>query len=143
MIQEGLETRDPHRIKATVATEGISVRAHQLIENVMREDIDAVEKAQGFLALRYELSGFENEAEGGSNHGSPLVAWGQVEKALNVSRRYRQYVTSVLKLSDEAQEIVRQHKLTERAVRPRPQACDPRVGNTRLGSQTTSTASMT
>lgn len=119
VIQEGMETQDPHRIKATIAAAGISIRAHQLIENVMREDIDALEKAQGFLALRHELSGAESDvADGGVNHGSPLVSWTQVEKALNISRRYRQYVTSVLKMSDEAKAIVRQHRLSERAVRP-------------------------
>ncbi len=77
-IQEGLETRSPETIKATIAPEGVSIRAHQIVENVMREDIDAVEKAQGFLALRYELSGIDEAAEGGVNHGSPLVAWTQV-----------------------------------------------------------------
>lgn len=64
-IQEGLETRSPETIKATIAPEGVSIRAHQIVENVMREDIDAVEKAQGFLALRYELSGIDETVEGG------------------------------------------------------------------------------
>ena len=84
--------------------------------------IDASEKAQGFLALRYELSGIAftpaTKVNEGVNHGSPLVKWTQVEEALNVSRRYRQYVTSVLRLSDEAQAIVRKHRLSERAIRP-------------------------
>ncbi len=123
-IQEGLETRSPDTIKATIAPEGVSIRAHQIVENVMREDIDAIEKAQGFLALRYELSGIDEAAEGGVNHGSPpghgspLVKWGQVEKALNVSERYRQYVTAVLNLDPRAQEIIRRHRLPERTIRP-------------------------
>ena len=117
-IQEGLETRSPDTIKATIAPEGVSIRAHQIVENVMREDIDAVEKAQGFLALRYELSGIDEAAEGGVNHGSPLVAWKQVESALNVSERYRQYVTAVLNLDPRAQEIIRRHRLPERTIRP-------------------------
>ena len=117
-IQEGLETRSPDTIKATIAPEGVSIRAHQIVENVMREDIDAVEKAQGFLALRYELSGIDEATEGGVNHGSPLVKWGQVEKALNVSERYRQYVTAVLNLDPRAQEIIRRHRLPERTIRP-------------------------
>jgi hypothetical protein len=117
-IQEGLETRNPDTIKATIAPEGVSIRAHQIVENVMREDIDAVEKAQGFLALRHELSGIDEAAEGGVNHGSPLVKWGQVEKALNVSERYRQYVTAVLNLDPRAQEIIRRHRLPERTIRP-------------------------
>ena len=117
-IQEGLETRSPDTIKATIAPEGVSIRAHQIVENVMREDIDAVEKAQGFQALRYELSGIDEAAEGGVNHGSPLVKWGQVEKALNISERYRQYVTAVLNLDPRAQEIIRRHRLPERTIRP-------------------------
>jgi len=117
-IQEGLETRSPDTIKATIAPEGVSIRAHQIVENVMREDIDAVEKAQGFLALRYELSGIEEASEGGVNHGSPLVAWKQVQDALNVSERYRQYVTAVLNLDPRAQEIIRRHRLPERTIRP-------------------------
>lgn len=84
----------------------------------MREDIDAVEKAQGFLALRYELSGIDETTEGGVNHGSPLVAWKQVQDALNISERYRQYVTSVLNLDLRAQEIIRRHRLPERTIRP-------------------------
>jgi len=117
-IQEGLETRSPETIKATIAPEGVSIRAHQIVENVMREDIDAVEKAQGFLALRYELSGIDETVEGGVNHGSPLVAWKQVENALNVSERYRQYITAVLNLDPRAQEIIRRHRLPERTIRP-------------------------
>ena len=117
-IQEGLETRSPETIKVTIAPEGVSIRAHQIVENVMREDIDAVEKAQGFLALRYELSGIDETAEGGVNHGSPLVAWKQVQDALNVSERYRQYVTAVLNLDPRAQEIIRRHRLPERTIRP-------------------------
>ena len=117
-IQEGLETREPDTIKATIAPEGVIIRAHQIVENVMREDIDAVEKAQGVLALRYELSGIDETVEGGVNHGSPLVAWKQVQDALNVSERYRQYVTAVLNLDPRAQEIIRRHRLPERTIRP-------------------------
>lgn len=118
-IQEGVETREPDRIKATIASEGISVRAHQIIENLLREDIDAAEKASGFAALRNELSGRDaSSGEGEVNHGSPLVSWTQVEKTLGISKRYRIYVTSILQLSDEAQTIIREHGLSERMVRP-------------------------
>lgn len=120
-IQEGLETRPARTIKATIAPEGISIRAHQIVENVMREDIDAIEKAEGFMALRYELSGVEYDPtapEEGRNHGSALVAWTQVDRALNISDRYRRYVTAVLKLDPRAREIIKRHRLTERAIRP-------------------------
>ena len=52
------------------------------------------------------------------NHGSPLVAWKQVQDALNVSERYRQSVTAVLNLDPRAQEIIRRHRLPERTIRP-------------------------
>ena len=120
-IQEGVETKSPERIKATIAPEGISVRAHQIIENLLREDINAVEKASGFVALRQELSGLDPTIPRGEvNHGSPPkpVAWKQVEETLGISKRYRIYVTSVLNLNKEAQEIIRANGLTERRVRP-------------------------
>ncbi len=74
-VQEGFETTDPHTIKATIAPEGISIRAHQIVENVMREDIDAVEKAQGFLALRYELSGQDIGGEPAERGGTMVPGW--------------------------------------------------------------------
>lgn len=120
-IQEGVETKSPDRIKATIAPEGISVRAHQIIENLLREDIDAVEKAAGFVALRQELSGLDPTIPDGKvNHGSPqkLVNWESVEKTLGISTRYRQYVTAVLNLSPEARAIIRANGLTERSIRP-------------------------
>jgi hypothetical protein len=51
------EGHDPETIQALVLGDEVSIRAHQLIENIMREDINAVEKARGLWALRYELSG--------------------------------------------------------------------------------------
>jgi hypothetical protein len=56
-IHEGETITDPSKIKITLTRPGVSVRAHQLIENLLREDINAVERARGMWALRYELSG--------------------------------------------------------------------------------------
>ncbi len=116
-IQVGETQQDPTKIRATFIADGASVRAHQLIENIMREDINAVEKAKGLWALRYELSEV--------NHGSldevsakDLVQWKEVSKALGVSDRYRIYVTNVLNLSQQAQELIEQHNLSERVIRP-------------------------
>lgn len=120
-IQEGVETHPPDRIKATIAPEGISVRAHQIIENLLREDIDAIEKANGFIALRQELSGQDSSIPADErNHGSSpkLVEWKQVSEAVGISDRYRRYVLSVLSLSEDAQAIIRANGLTERAIRP-------------------------
>lgn len=125
-IQSGEETIAPTHIRAVVSAKGITIRAHQLIENIIREDINAVEKAQGLWALRYELSGVnhgspEATTDSKVNHGSPsspLVPWAQVEKALDISKRYRIYLTSVLSLSEEAQALVMDHDLAERTIRP-------------------------
>lgn len=136
-IQEGDDLTEPNQIKATIAPPGVTVRAHQLIENLLREDINAVEKARGMWALRYELSGLA-EVEPGVNHGSPetddtaevnhgspipggeqgLVPWTQVEATLGISKRYRIFATSVLNLSPEALALVAQHNLAERTIRP-------------------------
>ncbi len=114
-IQEGHTTLDPDDIKATIVAEGVRIRAHQLIENIVREDINAVERAAGLWALREELSGV--------NHGSPydekaLVPWREVEDFLNISKRYRIYLTSVLSLSDEAKDVVQAFNMSERTIRP-------------------------
>ena len=111
-IYEGKVVRDPHEIRVSMPAEGISIRAHQLLENLMRENIDAVEKAEGILALREELALM-------GNHGSPSkVSWREVNDRLGISDRYRRYVTSVLNLSPEAQQIIILHGLTERMIRP-------------------------
>ncbi len=128
-IQEGIEVVEPGQIKAFVVQAGVSVRAHQLIENLMREDINAVEKARGLWALRYELSGVNHSSPPNGiletsevNHGSPsapvLVPWSQIEAALDISKRYRIFVTGVLDLGPEAQNLVAEHDLSERVIRP-------------------------
>ncbi len=118
-IMEG-GTRGPaDQIKISLVAKGVSIRAHQLIENVVREDLGAVEKAHGMWALRYELSG--------KNYGSILptsaqekylVDWKEVDKSLGVSNRYRQYVTSVLKLTPDALRLVAEYGLSESTIRP-------------------------
>jgi hypothetical protein len=132
-IREGTEVSAPDQIKAFVAQAGVSIRAHQLIENLMREDINAVEKARGLWALRYELSGVNHgspsagAAESGEvNPGSPaepepdptLVPWRQVEEALEISKRYRIFITGVLDLSADAQRLVAENDFSERTIRP-------------------------
>lgn len=114
-IQEGHSTLDSNEIKVTMVAEGVRIRAHQLIENIVREDINAVERAFGLWALREELSGV--------NRGSPydekaLVPWREVEDFLNISKRYRIYLTSVLSLSEAAQDLVQAFNMSERTLRP-------------------------
>ncbi|MDT8304794.1 MAG: ParB N-terminal domain-containing protein [Anaerolineae bacterium] len=137
-IQAGDLPQDPAHIRASIVDEGISIRAHQLIENIMREDINAVAKARGLWALRYELSGVhasrvndsspgedEKEVNGkgedGVNDSSPsaaLVPWTRVAEELGISKRYRIFLTQVLTLSPEAQALVEEHGLAETAIRP-------------------------
>lgn len=137
VITAGDETLHPTHIPALVSSSGITIRAHQLVENLHREDINAVEKARGLWALRYELSGMSSSPQpdktgdevnhgspppigaGEVNHGSPaLVPWSQVSDLLGISQRYRIYLTSVLDLAPEALAIVADHSLAERAIRP-------------------------
>jgi hypothetical protein len=126
-IQEGETISGPEQIKATLTAPGVTIRAHQLIENLLREDINAIEKARGMWALRYELSELnynlpdqpaaendEEEPEANPN----LVPWRRVEEVLNISKRYRIFVISVLKLSDAAQALMAQHNLAEMTIRP-------------------------
>lgn len=156
-IHEGETITDPNEIKITLARPGVSVRAHQLIENLLREDINAVERARGMWALRYELSGLnlaappgeeieENDDVNLSSHEAgedqttevnlsshevnqgqttdvnlsshDLVLWSEVETLLGISRRYRIFVTSTLKLCQEAQDLIADHDLAELTIRP-------------------------
>jgi len=111
-------------ILAREMPEGASVRAHQLIENIMREDINAVEKAKGLVALRKELSkvnysSLETEVEAEGELPTPKpVPWATVSEVLGISDRYRIYMTSVLNLPKEAQHLVAKHNLAEMTVRP-------------------------
>jgi hypothetical protein len=53
------------------------------------------------------------------NYSSPqLVPWSRAEETLGISKRYRIFVTSVLNLCAEAQEIVKAHSLAEMTIRP-------------------------
>lgn len=143
-IRAGQYTTSPSEIKITLAPAGITIRAHQLIENLLREDLNAVERARGMWALRYELSGVNysspllapeetdtemvNQSSPSSstllstsevNYSSPqLVPWARVEETLGISKRYRIFVTSVLQLSEAAQALIAAHNLAEMTIRP-------------------------
>lgn len=103
----GSDNQYPDRIRATVVSNE-HIRALQLIENVARDDLSLIEKAQGILALREELS-----ADAGRS-----IRWGEVDDVLGMSRSYRGRVLKVLNLSPEAQEIVSQYNLAEKTIRP-------------------------
>jgi ParB-like chromosome segregation protein Spo0J len=124
-VRDGESVREATEIRAGVTAPGITVRAHQLVENIMREDINAVEKARGLWALRYELSRVNYRSPSDdrpeANDSSPpadLVPWDRVSEELGISKRYRIYLTSVLNLCDEAQELVMENGLAEITIRP-------------------------
>lgn len=140
LITEGEIQRQPDEIKASLTAAGVLVRAHQIIENLMREDINVIEKAHGLWALRYELSYDAYRRHSAANdapatgqpdddayrrHSAatypedmPLVAWRQVEEALDMSRQYRARIINVLKLSEAAQQLIHEHDLAEATIRP-------------------------
>lgn len=141
-IQQGNQQQSPHDIQAVLSAPGILIRAHQLIENLQREDINAVEKAWGLWALRYELSGVnyrspfvsgqagdEPEAwtapDEGEASDAALISWPKVCETVGISNRYRIYLTNTLQLSREAQTLIQQYDLAEMVIRPIVQKLRP------------------
>ena len=117
-VREGEEALAPDRIKATVVAPGVAIRAHQLVENLMREDITLLEKARGMVALKEELTALKQDVAHGQQSGRQTATWGEVEEVLSISRPYRVRTLKVLSLCEEAQALVARHNLTERAIRP-------------------------
>ena len=119
-IHEGEEVLTADQIKATLVPHGVSIRAHQIVENLIREDINVVEKAHGLRALRQELSddAYRRHSEDEKGKVPKLVPWNRVEQALDMSRQYRARIVSVLDLSEEAQQLVDRHNLAEATIRP-------------------------
>ena len=113
-ITEGNSRQSAANIKALISPEGITIRAHQLLENLFRKDMNAVEKAKALVALRYELSGVTH----GLPEGGDLVPLAAVSDLLGISKVHRIRIMSVLNLPDEGQAIAAQHNLTERTMRP-------------------------
>lgn len=141
-ILQGSQQQSPHEIQAVLSAPGILIRAHQLIENLQREDINAVEKAWGLWALRYELSGVNYRSpfvvgrvgEGPEAWTVPdesdapdaaLVPWSVVNETVGISDRYRIYLTNTLQLSHEAQALIQQYDLAEMVIRPIVQKLRP------------------
>jgi len=134
-IREGEVVESADQIKATLVSPGVSIRAHQIVENLMREEINVVEKAHGLWALRRELSNdayrrhleseeaadddaYRRHSETGKEGKARLVSWKLVEDALDMSRQYRARIVAVLDLSDEAQGLVDRYHLAEATIRP-------------------------
>lgn len=119
-IREGEQVEAPDKIKVALVPPGVSIRAHQIVENLMREDINVVEKAHGLFALRRELSddAYRRHSSGEEEEAPKLVPWKQVEETLDMSRQYRARIVAVLDLSEEAQQLVDSYNLAEATIRP-------------------------
>lgn len=131
-ISEGETLQSPAEIRASLMPDGTLVRAHQIVENLMREDINVIEKANGLWALLYELSydayrrqaataesdAYRRQSTNAFPEEMPLLPWRRVEEALGISRQYRARIIAVLELSDEAQALIDRHNLAEATIRP-------------------------
>jgi ParB-like chromosome segregation protein Spo0J len=119
-IKEGDNSLAPDKIRATLAPVGVFIRAHQIVENLMREDINVVEKANGLWALRRELSNdaYRRHSEIDKDKKPLLIPWSQVEESLDLSRQYRLRIVSVLDLSEDAQQLIDNYNLAEATIRP-------------------------
>lgn len=104
----GPEQAQPDRIAATIVSNDANIRAVQLIENIAREDLSALERAYGIEALHEDLQRLTGEK----------VSWKNVEEILGISKSYRIRILRVLRLSEPAQALVQAHNLPERAIRP-------------------------
>ncbi|MCP5094322.1 MAG: ParB N-terminal domain-containing protein [Chloroflexi bacterium] len=119
-IHEGDKVVAADQIRATLIPHGASIRAHQIVENLMREDINVLEKAHGLWALRHELSNdaYRRHSGGKSVSKAKMVPWKQVEEALDMSRQYRARIVAILDLNEDAQRLIDQHNLAEATIRP-------------------------
>jgi hypothetical protein len=97
-----------NQIRALPIGADANIKAIQLIENMIREDLNAVERADGIVALREEM--------GRNNVKKPT--WTQIEKLLGIKRTQRWRLQQVHNLSPAARELVVQHNLAEYAIRP-------------------------
>lgn len=103
-----IKGREADQIRTVAIPPASNIRALQLIENTVRENLTAIERAHGLTALRTEMSKGRKK----------LVPWAVVERELGIDRAYRWRIQQVLSLSSEAQELVRWYGLPEKSVRP-------------------------
>lgn len=103
-----IKGREATHIKTITLSLDNNIRALQLIENVMREGLTAIERANGLVSLRQEMSKGQEQ----------MVSWVAVERELGIDRAYRWRIEQVLTLCEEAKNLVRWHGLSEKAIRP-------------------------
>jgi hypothetical protein len=115
------------RIPALFVSQSASHRSRQVIENLSREDLNAVEKARGLWNIRYEMSGLPDPAWdrlgtqgvlGDELERPDLVPWTDVQRQVSIGKRYRIWLTQTMELAPAVIRIIEQYGLPERATRP-------------------------
>jgi ParB-like chromosome segregation protein Spo0J len=115
------------RIPALFVSQSASHRSRQVIENLSREDLNAVEKARGLWNIRYEMSGLPDPAWdrlgiqgalGDELERPDLVPWTDVQRQVSIGKRYRIWLTQTMELAPAVIKIIEQYSLPERATRP-------------------------
>ena len=114
-------------LPALFVSQSANHRSRQVVENLSREDLSAVEKARGLWNIRYEMSGMGSPAwdqlAGDATLSDTLekpglVPWAEVQRQFGISKRYRIWLTQTMELCPEAIAVIEQHGLPERATRP-------------------------
>ena len=111
------------RIPALFVSQSASHRSRQVIENLSREDLNAVEKARGLWNIRYEMSGLPNPAWDSlityeDLERPNLVPWTDVQRQVSIGKRYRIWLTQTMELAPAVITLIEQYGLPERATRP-------------------------
>jgi len=126
-VRWGDTNRSAEHVRAEVVPQDINVSAYQLIENIHKSNLNALEKARGYVALRREhaaqlLSGSTDSYVDPSDipweKVETIVPWTVVDEMVGKSARYRRHILQVLELQEETQQTIAELNLSERAVRP-------------------------
>jgi len=114
------------RVPVLFVSQSANHRSRQLVENISREDLSAVEKARGLWNIRYEISGISgpdwdhltgNDRLSEALERVDLVPWTDVQRQLSIGKRYRIWLIQTLELAPEAIAMIEQYGLAERATR--------------------------
>lgn len=93
----------------------------QLVENMQREDLNDVDRAESLVRLKAlmeeELERAKAENVQSKEPWGKTITWAKVGERLGMSRQRVSQLTSVLKLDEELQEDIREGSLSERESR--------------------------
>lgn len=100
---------DPNFIRAESTDDASPIRILQWVENIQRDDINVIEKARGLDLIREELK---------VTTGKTNITWAEVEAVAQIGKSQRIRIRRALDLDPAAIDMISQHNLTERAIRP-------------------------